>query len=285
MNIVKKNKCTGCKACGDICPTDAISFQIDKEGFWYYKIDDELCIHCKKCIVACPEVNKYQSKMQEPEIYAAWSRDNEKRMNSTSGGLFYSFSKYVLDMGGYVVGCQYSTDYKSAYHTIINNIKNLDRLMGSKYFQSDTKGVYKEVKKLLDKGEKVFFSGAPCQVAALYQFLGKEYPNLITMDFICLGINSPKAFSAYVEEQEKKHKAQVSYIQLKNKIKGWNSLATYMEFKNGRSYLADKNEDPWIKGYIKEFAFILPFFHYYFINHHNQQNTLMSNTRKMMTRT
>lgn len=258
MNIVGKNKCTGCKACQDICPTDAISFSVDKEGFWYYKINEKLCINCNKCIITCPETNKYQSDMEEPKIYAAWSKDNKRRLNSTSGGLFYSFAKLFLENGGYIVGCQYSKNYKSAYHTIISDKKDLDKLMGSKYFQSDTEGIYKQTKELLENGKKVFFTGAPCQVAALYKFLNKKYSNLLTMDFICLGINSPRAFSCYVEEQEKKHKSKVSYVQLKNKIKGWNSLATYMEFENGTRYLADKDKDSWIRGYIKEFLYIRP---------------------------
>ena len=33
INITNKQDCCGCNACGDICPREAISFKVDKEGF------------------------------------------------------------------------------------------------------------------------------------------------------------------------------------------------------------------------------------------------------------
>lgn len=250
--IVKHDKCTGCKACGDVCPMKAISFRNDAHGFWYPDVDMNKCINCGNCERVCPQIKKYQSSNEEPTVYATWNKDDRIRINSTSGGIFYAIAKQVITKGGWVVGCRYSEDYKSAYHEIVNNLSDLERLMGSKYFQSDTANIFIKTKNLLEDGKEVLFCGSPCQIDALNSFLNKEYDNLVTMDFICLGINSPKAFSAYVEEQEKKHKSKVKYIQLKNKIEGWQSLASYMEFENGQTYLANKDKDWWIKGYIKE---------------------------------
>lgn len=39
VDNISKEKCTGCKLCGDICPQKAIIFETDAEGFWYPKID------------------------------------------------------------------------------------------------------------------------------------------------------------------------------------------------------------------------------------------------------
>ena len=250
--IVKHDKCTGCKACGDVCPTKAISFRNDGHGFWYPNIDMNKCISCGSCERVCPQRKKYQSSNEEPTVYAAWNKDERIRINSTSGGIFYAIAKSVINKRGWVVGCRYSEDYKSAYHETVNNLSDLEKLMGSKYFQSDTGNIFIRTKNLLEDGKEVLFCGTPCQIDALSTFLDKKYDNLVTMDFICLGINSPKAFRAYVEEQEKKHKSKVKYIQLKNKIEGWQSLASYMEFENGQTYLANKDKDWWIKGYIKE---------------------------------
>lgn len=256
--IVKQAKCTGCKACADACLNDAISYKVDKEGFWYPKINRELCIDCGKCQEVCPQVTDYCSEKEFPKVYSAWNKNEKVRLKSTSGGIFFAFAREILIHGGYVVGCQYDNGYKSARHVIVHDIENLQKIIGSKYFQSDTGNIYIQVQNILKTDSRVLFCGTPCQIAALYKFLGKTYENLITIDFICLGINSPKAFSAYVCEQEKKHNSPVAYIQLKNKIQGWQSLATYMEFENGEKFLKNKDEDLWIQGFIKHNLYMRP---------------------------
>jgi hypothetical protein len=49
----------------------------------------------------------------------------------------------------------------------------------------------------------VAFCGSPCQVAGLLNFLGKLVDNLITLDFVWRGINSPKAYLKYLQMFEK----------------------------------------------------------------------------------
>ena len=52
---------------------------------------------------------------------------------------------------------------------------HLAQMRGSKYVQSDTSQIYKKVKADLSIGQKVLLSGTPCQVAALKNYLGKDY--------------------------------------------------------------------------------------------------------------
>ena len=49
IKITHASECCGCNACGDICPKDAITFQTDKEGFWYPEVNDTLCVNCHLC--------------------------------------------------------------------------------------------------------------------------------------------------------------------------------------------------------------------------------------------
>lgn len=49
VGSISKEVCTGCKMCGDICPTNAISFQTDFDGCWYPNVDDEKCVKCGLC--------------------------------------------------------------------------------------------------------------------------------------------------------------------------------------------------------------------------------------------
>lgn len=49
-----KIDCCGCYACYSVCPKNAISFNIDNEGFYYPKIDKSKCIKCYACDRVCP---------------------------------------------------------------------------------------------------------------------------------------------------------------------------------------------------------------------------------------
>lgn len=247
---IKENQCTGCKMCGNICPVNAITFQNNEEGFWYPHIDEDICIKCGLCEKKCPALHTIETKNHmEPKVYAGWSKNDEIRYKSTSGGIYYELAKAFIAEGGYISGCVYSEDYKGALHIIGNTEEHLLKIMGSKYFQSDTEGIYKKVKEHLETGHRVMFCGAPCQVAALVSFLGTGYDNLYVLEFICKGINSPFAFRAYMEELEEKYKSKIKSVRLKSKKTGWESLATEVHFENGKEYFKDRYTDWWIRGY------------------------------------
>lgn len=258
INELKKEQCTGCKMCGDICPVNAIYYSTDEEGFWYPKIDMKKCIHCNKCSDFCPELNSKNKIESVNVVYAAWIKNDKIRLKSTSGGIFYAFASYILKEQGAVVGCIYDKGYKSAYHFISEKEQDLKLMVGSKYFQSNTEGIYNKILKTLKLGKKVLFCGTPCQCAAVSNFVGKDYENLYLIEFICLGVNSPTVFSGFLAELEKKYKSSIKYVQLKNKKTGWTSLATRILFSNGKEYHADKTNDMWIKGFVHEKLFLRP---------------------------
>ena len=54
LNLIDKKQCTGCAACVNICPVNAITMQEDKDTFLYPVVDKNLCINCGKCVSACP---------------------------------------------------------------------------------------------------------------------------------------------------------------------------------------------------------------------------------------
>lgn len=39
--LEEKASCCGCKACYNVCPHQCITFEKDKEGFWYPVIDEK----------------------------------------------------------------------------------------------------------------------------------------------------------------------------------------------------------------------------------------------------
>ena len=168
IDLKRKENCTGCKACGDICPKGAISFQTDKEGFWYPEVDPSKCVDCHLCEKVCPELNlKIQKKARtfKPEYYAVVNKDLPVRLDSTSGGAFSLLANQVFQAGGYVGGAVYSGDFH-VHHFLTDHPADLERLRSSKYLQSDTAGFFRQVKKLLLDGKKVLVCGSPCQMAA-----------------------------------------------------------------------------------------------------------------------
>lgn len=251
IDKISKEKCTGCKMCADICPKQAITFECDHHGFWYPSVNEEKCIKCEICIHKCPSLNFIGAAENfMPTVYSAWSRNEAIRISSTSGGAFWEIAEAFLEDGGIVAGCRYTKDWKSAEHILAHNVEELQQIKGSKYFQSDTAGIYQAVKKELDEGHKILFCGTPCQNAALRVFLGKEYEKLFCMDFICRSINSPKAFAAYITELEETYGAKAVNVHLKDKTYGWQSLATHVKFANGKEIIKDKTQDYWVKGFI-----------------------------------
>lgn len=56
MEVIEKSKCTGCMACRNVCPRNAISVK-EIDGFDYPQINENMCISCNLCEVVCPVNN------------------------------------------------------------------------------------------------------------------------------------------------------------------------------------------------------------------------------------
>ena len=237
IDIQNKKDCTGCNACYDICPKDAILLNVDMEGFWYPSVDKDKCNDCGLCERTCPVIHIEEVKkneFQEPVCYAAIHKNIEVRFGSTSGGLFSALAGQMYREGGYVGGAIFSDDF-SVRHLISNHSDDLQRLRQSKYAQSHTEGIFREVKKLLTSGEKVLICGTPCQMAALRQYLNKDYENLIIIDFICKSITSPKFFAKYLDYWERKVGSKLVAFKFKDKELGWRNLVKRFNFENGKT--------------------------------------------------
>lgn len=184
--------CLGCMLCADSCPHGAISFRIDENGFWMPQVDAERCVGCKLCERRCHQVRHNElAPLPAEQPLKGYARDPEIRRHSTSGGIFRALAEHVItDRGGIVVGAVCEGDV--IRHRAVDSIGELRALQGSKYAQSDTRGIYRYVQSCLRAGRFVLFSGTPCQCNALRTFLGRSYPQLITVDIVCHGVPSYK---------------------------------------------------------------------------------------------
>ena len=264
MIAVYKNKelCCGCEACVQKCPVKCITMELDDEGFRYPFFDETKCIHCNKCEKVCPVLmNKRFDAVQEevysdPIAYGGWHRDEKVRENSSSGGAFTLFADEVLRKNGIVYGAAFK-DSCTVAHVSVRSKKDLGRLHGSKYVQSNMHEVYSEVQKDLKDGKTVLFSGTPCQNAGLLSFLGHTDKRLYLLDFICHGVPSPGVFSQYIDYLCQNKHSEVTDFKFRVKDKGWNQsglqLGTKISFSDGsviRNYPALK--DPYMNGFLED---------------------------------
>lgn len=210
-----KSQCTGCGACSKVCPKNCITMEFDKEGFLYPVIDKEKCIDCGLCNKNCPIEKSDFFNSDDNIYYGLINKDQEQLKGSTSGGFFISAAKYVIDNGGYVVGC--IIDNCIAKHIITNDYEMVKKMQGSKYVQSLIGDVYTQTKVFLEKGINVLFTGTPCQVAGLYSFLNSKYNNLVTVEIICHGVPSNKFLLSCVKYYEDKYNSKFSDVFFREK--------------------------------------------------------------------
>ena len=255
-NICNLQNCTGCAACKQICTHEAISMQLDEEGFLRPLINQDRCVECRICIKICP-VNTQTIKHEPIKVFSGWSNNEETRLTSSSGGAFVEIAKLILAQNGVVFGVSMDSNML-AHHIFIESEKEIYKLQGSKYIQSIIGNAYKDAKQFLQEGRKVLFSGTPCQIAGLRNFLHKDYENLYTVDLICHGVPSPKVFKDYIHYIENAINEPVKEVKFRCKKSSWiffnMGINPHVE-KNGStkySYIGNYYSDPYIRAFLRD---------------------------------
>lgn len=249
--ITSKSKCTGCMACYNICPNDAIEIIENEEGFLYTKINEEKCIECGLCKNVCPTNKLYSYKYENPDFYAVINKNEDDRIKSSSGGVASCIAKEILKDNGIVYGV--TLDNNVAKHIRINNEKDLYKIMGSKYVQSEIGDIFKNVKNDLDENKKVLFTGTPCQIEGLKSYLNKDYENLICISIICHGVPSPKILKKHIEEREKNENKKIDNINFRDKTFGWHKFSMLYGYENNECKIIPFLDDIFMQGFLKNY--------------------------------
>lgn len=254
---LSKESCTGCGACSNICPKNAIELIQDSTGFRYPAISSS-CIDCNLCENVCDR-RVGNATSRKPSVYAAWSKDDEVRFSSTSGGAFTELANYIISHDGVVYGAAFDPDNVIRHIGATSN-RELIELKRSKYAQSDIGLVFREIRNQLLEHRKVLFCGTPCQAAGLKAFLGRDYENLYIFDFICRGVNSPKAFRAWLDELEHKKGSRVTKVWFKYKSGGWRKSprCTRVDYDNEEIDIFDQEANSYMVGYLGPNLYIRP---------------------------
>ena len=251
-NMLPTKTCTGCKACGQKCGANCISFEVNQEGFWYPVVDESRCVHCNVCEQVCPVLHPVHIDDTEslPSAAAAWTCASEDRAASSSGGVFGVLAEAVIEKQGVVCGAALDEQLR-ARHIFVETHDDIQRLRGSKYVQSDVGDCYTGIREYLKVGRTVLFSGTPCQVGGLKSFLGRDYDNLITVDIICHGVPSPLVWEKYLERQKKDRKTEVLQASFRDKTEGWAKFSMKLRFEDGSEYRKTLKDDAYMKAFLE----------------------------------
>lgn len=235
IHITRPEKCCGCTACSQVCPQKCIAMKEDQEGFVYPEVDEKVCVNCGKCKAVCPVLHCEQG--HAPTTVLAEKNKNENvRATSSSGGVFYELARKFIQNGGVVYGCILDNEMV-ARHICASSEEEIEKMKSSKYVQSDMGEVMLEIRTRLLAGEKVLFSGTPCQVAGLKNYLGRDYKNLLVVDVLCHGVPSPKLFSDYLDYLSHQYGGgRPVSVNFRNKQRGWKRLYMEVCFDNGKRH-------------------------------------------------
>lgn len=241
MNINTVKNCSGCLLCKEVCPQKCIAITKDELGHLNPCIDDITCIGCGLCAKMCPEMTPLELLPIE-KVYAAWDRNEEARIKSSSGGLATLIAQQVIKEGGVVYGCAYTQPFDFR-HVRCDSLEALEKLRGSKYVQSNTSDCWNLIRNDIKKSIKVLFIGTPCQVAAARR-LCRDNELLYTIDLICHGVPSVEMFKKSIPESVKtKEIANITFrdnIYYKIKV---------LDKENSTLYTRPLHKDWYLKGF------------------------------------
>lgn len=245
IKIADKHNCCGCSACAQRCPKQSITMHEDEEGFLYPDVNTETCIDCGLCEKVCPCLN-----LLEPNgpivSYTAKNTDEQIRSTSSSGGIFTPIAESIISAGGVVYGARFN-DQCEVHHAKAETKDELKTFRRSKYVQSRIGSTYKEIETLLKEGRKVLFSGTPCQVAGLRNFMRKDYDNLITLDIVCHGVPSPKIWREYVAQLPMEGVADILF---KDKSTGWRGYSFALKNADGKTlYIEQASKNKYLSAF------------------------------------
>lgn len=238
--------CTGCGVCASVCGKNAITIQLDDEGFYKPVVDEDKCVECNLCKKSCYKYDENLIQSDAHEVcYAAVNKDDEQLRASSSGGVSRVLMEECINRGYKVMGCAYDTKENIAKSVVASSIDELDQFYGSKYFQSLTTDGFDEV--LKDKTEQKYaIFGTPCQIYGFSQTSKyKRNPEkYLLVDIFCHGCPSMKLWKSYLSNT-KNVTARETYdkVTFRSKTYAWHEYS--MDFYyDTHKVTSKKSKDP-----------------------------------------
>lgn len=252
----KESLCCGCGSCKIVCPTGAISVELDKYGFYRSEVVVDKCISCGKCIKVCPYKNMEQSiDIKNAKLFSYADSKTEVLKKSSSGGAGYRIARTMHGKGCDIYGCSFDSIAHNAKHVLVKSESSENRLsifQGSKYTQSD---FARGVQEVLDSNSDIVVFGTPCQIAGIKNLLG-EKENVLLVDLICHGVPSYNLYKKYLAFLREKgmHTDGTFETVFRYKEKGWREIYIY-NTDNASRYCKSQDEDPYFIAFEHGFCY------------------------------
>ena len=239
-----KKNCCSCSVCSLKCPNNCITMVEDDKGFKYPEVDENKCSGCGLCLRVCPFLSEDKCKNLEPKgCYSLVSCDERIKSVSSSGGAFLSLAKKFFEKEDSVIyGVELKDDFSVKYSSALC-YEEAFRFCKSKYVKSNAEDVFGNIAEDLKNDKNVMFVGTPCSVAALKKYLGKDCDKLLTVDFVCHGTPSRKAFNLYLNSRKK----EVSDYIFRYRANGINTNSLLV-FKKGEE-IAKPDKDSYLRAF------------------------------------
>lgn len=181
-------------------------------------------------------------------VYACVNMEPEICSKSSSGGVFPLAAKSVINEGGVVFGARFDHEWE-VIHDVASTFERVEAFLGSKYLESKIGNTYAEAEKYLKNGQKVLFSGTPCQIAGLKSYLRGDHENLITVDLVCHGVPSRLIWKQYLQRTCGNKK--IKNVFFRDKTNGWLDYSLKVELEEGGYIQKPRNLDLFMRGFIQ----------------------------------
>lgn len=249
IKLAEKKRCTGCGACSTICPKSCIEMSHKDTIHNYPIVNRDACIACGRCMSVCPPLNVEQRleknipDYKEQKFYAAWHNSVETRKTATSGAVACGLYQTAVSMGYTICGAAFDEHWHLS-HVLSKEVSDIEKFKGSKYLQSDTYSTYNQILSSIKSGEKVLFSGTPCQVDALCRLVpGHLRSQIITCAIVCHGVNSPSVWEDFITDLQKSEKQKIVNYNFRSKAFGWGKLAIDYTLADGKKIVKPAREN------------------------------------------
>lgn len=252
IDIKDKKACTGCEACYSRCPKSSITMLEDAEGFVYPIVNKEECIDCGICQRVCHELHQPECVLPL-ECIAVKSIDENVRKKSSSGGVFTLLSSQILKEGGVVFGARFNDKWQVVMD-FTDNQEGLGKFRGSKYVQASVGNTLLQVEGFLKEGRTVLYTGTHCQISALRNFLGKDYSNLLAVDFLCHGVPSPMLWKKYLEEISSGDVSKIKSVNFRDKSIGWKDFQFVVQLTDGSTISEVFSDNIYMKAFLSDMS-------------------------------
>lgn len=186
VEVGRRNLCSYCGSCVSICQTSALGFKNDTPCL----VDAERCNYCGLCTKVCPSINELE-KPSVLKCYAAYSKNEEIRFNSSSGGFITQFLIDLLENGtidGAIV-CDYKDDVFAPQAILAKSREDIIKASASKYCPVPMNLIFKDLK----EGSYAFV-GLPCHIKSLrlYQNIDNKIKHSIIIAIGLFCNHTPK---------------------------------------------------------------------------------------------